>query len=378
MTPGGWRRSLWPLTVLALAAGGLQDVLPRRAPAAGVIAGCAAVVAASALSRRWPHAGWTGLSVAGSLALAAVGASTTSDVAVAITVISLARRLPILTGAAASILLLAGREAIGELRFGQVEAASLLLGILGVAALYVITVTVSRLQVEQARARAALEELRLTREAQVEAARGEERIRLAREMHDVLGHTLSALAVQLEGARLLLERERAAPAAIEAVARSHRLAREGLDEARRAIGALRGDDLPGPDLLPELVDGFRRDTGVEARLVVDGEPSPLRPEARLALYRAAQEALTNVRRHARARSVEVRLRWQPGAAELVVENDGAAGDQTPAGPRSGYGLTGMRERAELLGGELEVGPAGDRYRVRLRVPAEAAAAPAGG
>jgi len=228
-------------------------------------------------------------------------------------------------------------------------------------------VTMNRLRRQEERTRAALEELRLSREAQVDAARGAERIRLAREMHDVLGHTLSALAVQLEGARLLLERAAADPAVVEAVSRAHRLAREGLGEARRAVGTLRGDDLPGPDLLPGLVEGFALDSGTDARLAVEGQPADLAPDARLALYRTAQEALTNVRRHARATHVELRLRWEPDGAELTVENDGVAEAAVP--PRAGYGLAGMRERAELLGGKLELGAGDGTFRVRLWVPA---------
>jgi signal transduction histidine kinase len=302
-----------------------------------------------------------------SLGLAWAGATTTSDVALAVTVISIGRRLPDVAGAVVVLVLLAASEAIFALRWGQLNPANLLFTTLGTGALYALVVTMGRLRREQDRTQAALEELRLSREAQVEAARTAERVRLAREIHDVLGHTLSALAVQLEGARLLLEREDAAPTAVEAVSRAHRLAREGLDEARRAVGTLRGDDLPGPDLLPGLVEDFARDSGTDARLAVDGEPAALAPEARLALYRTAQEALTNVRRHARPSRVDLRLRWEPGGAELTVENDGVTAGVGPA--RAGYGLAGMRERAELLGGNLELGAGDGRFRVRLWVPA---------
>jgi signal transduction histidine kinase len=360
-----WRNG-GPLFAALLAAAAIQDVARDHASPAGALAGWALVVAAWAMNRLRPHAVWAAAIGLGSLELAWVGAVTAGEVALAVSVIALARRLSPVPGAAAALVVLVANDAVECVRTGEVAAAPLVLGLIGGSALFAFTVTLGRLQREQARTMAALEDLRVSREAQVEAARGEERIRLAREMHDVLGHTLSALAVQLEGARLLLEREGAAPPAIEAVARSRRLAREGLDEARRAVGALRGDDLPGPDLLPGLVARFRRDTGVEAHLVVEGRPSPLAPEARLALYRAAQEALTNVRRHASPSCVDVRLRWGPDGAELIVENDGVA--EGP-GHEAGYGLTGMRERAALLGGELEVGSAGGRFRVRLRVPA---------
>ena len=108
-------------------------------------------------------------------------------------------------------------------------------------------------------------ELEATREAQAQAVTLRERARLAREMHDVLAHSLSALAVQLEGARLLARSRGADPDVADAIERSHRLARAGLDEARRAIEALRGENMPGPDRLPALADAFRERTGVGLR-----------------------------------------------------------------------------------------------------------------
>jgi len=364
-----WRPLAGPLLVAVLAVAAVQDVAVGRVQLPVALAGCAVVVGAWALGGARPHPAWSVLMGLGSLGLAWVGAFTASDVALAVTVISLARRLPEVAGAVLALGLLAASEAIFGLRWHVLNPANVLFGTLGAAALFALVVTTGRLREEQERTRAALEELQRSREAQVEAARGAERIRLAREIHDVLGHTLSALAVQLEGARLLLEHGGADATAVEAVARSHRLAREGLDEARRAVGTLRGDDLPGPDLLPELVDGFARDSGTEARLAVEGEPADLAPDARLAVYRTAQEALTNVRRHARATRVDLRLRWQPDGAELTVENDGVAPGAGP--PRAGYGLAGMRERAELLGGKLDLGADDGRFRVRLWVPAVA-------
>lgn len=366
-----WRPASGALLAAVLAVAALHDSAGGRVQVPALLAGGAVVVGAWALGHlRYPRIGPLAMGL-GSLALAWAGATTTSDVAFVVTVISLARRLPQVAGAAVALVLLAASEAIVAVRWGMLNPTNVLFSAVGTAALYALVVTIGRLQQEQERTRVALEELRLSRGAQVEAARGAERIRLAREIHDVLGHTLSALAVQLEGARLLLEREGAAPAAVEAVARSHRLAREGLDEARRAVGTLRGDGLPGPDLLPGLVEGFAHDSGTEARLAVEGEPADLAPDARLALYRTAQEALTNVRRHARASRVDLRLRWEPAGAELTVENDGVAMGAEP--PRAGYGLAGMRERAELLGGKLELGASDGRFRVRLWVPAAAPA-----
>lgn len=198
-----------------------------------------------------------------------------------------------------------------------------------------------------------------------ERAATRERERLAREMHDVLAHTLSGLTVQLEATRLLAEQRPGDPAVAEAVASAHRLAREGLLEARRAVSALRGD-VPGPAQLEQLLRDFEAESGIRCRLEIEGTPLPLRPEAQLALYRAAQEALTNVRKHAEATSVTLRLGWSSSGAELTVEDEGTP---KPALASGGYGLDGIRERAALLGGSLEAGPTEGGFRVRLRVPA---------
>ncbi len=220
----------------------------------------------------------------------------------------------------------------------------------------------------QARAEHLVQELEANRDAQAQAVTLRERQHLAREMHDVLAHSLSALAVQLEGTRLLARSTGADPSVVEAVERSHHLAKGGLDEARRAIEALRGGDMPGPDRLPALADQFREQTGVETALAFDGEPRELPSEARLAVYRTAQEALTNVRRHAEAERVDLRLRYADDGTWLTVEDRGRpAADEAEDG--LGYGLTGMRERAELLGGRLAAAPTSDGFRVELFLPA---------
>lgn len=172
-------------------------------------------------------------------------------------------------------------------------------------------------RIGQARAERLLEELEATRAAQAQAVALNERAHLARELHDVLAHSLAGLAVQLEGARLLARDTGADAGVVEAVERSHHLAKGGLDEARRAIEAMRGGEMPGPDRLGALADEFREQTGVPTALALDGPPRELSSEARLAVYLTAQEALTNVRRHAVAERVDVRLRWRragPGAA----------------------------------------------------------------
>lgn len=231
---------------------------------------------------------------------------------------------------------------------------------------YIASTAIRRLRSEQQRTQELLQEVIAGRDALVQAAALEERARIAREMHDILAHTLSALSVQLEGARMLVEQRPQDPATVAAVERAGGLAREGLIEARRAVASLRDERLPGPDLLPRLAEDFERDTGVPCRLHVDGQPYDLVPEARLAIYRAVQEALTNIRKHAQATAVEVQLRYTPDATELVVENQGTTGSSPVK--NGGHGLVGMRERAELLGGTAEAGPIEGGFRVRLRLP----------
>jgi signal transduction histidine kinase len=220
----------------------------------------------------------------------------------------------------------------------------------------------------QARAEQLVQELEASREAQAQAVALRERQHLAREMHDVLAHSLSALAVQLEGARLLARSTGADGSVVDAVERSHHLAKGGLEDARRAIEALRGGDMPGPDRLGALADEFRDQTGVETALAFDGTPRELSSEARLAVYRTAQEALTNVRRHADAEHVDLLLRYADDGTWLTVEDRGGRANGAHE-PGLGYGLTGMRERAELIGGRLAAAPTPDGFRVELYIPA---------
>jgi signal transduction histidine kinase len=223
-------------------------------------------------------------------------------------------------------------------------------------------------------AQALLAQEAATRAAREEAAVLAERQRLARELHDVLAHTLSGLAVQLEGARLLAERTGADPRLAEQVADAQRLARDGMANAKRAVSALRGEALPGPADLPALVDRTRL-AGVPVTLTVVGEPRTLPAESGLAVYRAVQEALTNTGRHAgRGATAAVALTWTD--ADLTAEVVDTGGDRvTPGLPSGGYGLAGLAERAALTGGRLEAGPTAGGWRVALTLPVPSPAHP---
>jgi signal transduction histidine kinase len=229
-----------------------------------------------------------------------------------------------------------------------------------------VTIVVTLVVLLRRQRDAGAERERLLAGEQARAAALAERARLAREIHDVLAHSLSALSVQLETAAALLERDRPAEAAV-LVDRAGTLARDGLTETRRAVSALRGDPLPVPELIGELTAGYGRDFGVPATFTVDGKPRGLDAETGLALFRAAQESLSNVRKHAPGSTVETHLAFGAGTVALRVRNHGPAGPPV-SGLSGGYGLMGLRERAELAGGTVQVGPEGDGWLVDVRMP----------
>jgi signal transduction histidine kinase len=201
-----------------------------------------------------------------------------------------------------------------------------------------------------------------------ELATAKERNRLAREIHDSLGHYLTVINVQLEAARALIEnRPGAAEAAIGALSKAQTLAQEGLADVRRSVAALRAgptDERPLPEAVRALVDEWRAG-GVEAALAVMGQPRRLPPQVELTIYRAAQEGLTNVRKHADASRAEVALDYsQPERVRLAVQDNGRAG-RLAAG---GFGLLGLRERALLLGGEVRAGASGQGFVLEVVLP----------
>ncbi|HEX4718493.1 MAG TPA: sensor histidine kinase [Thermoleophilaceae bacterium] len=243
-------------------------------------------------------------------------------------------------------------------------SSSILLAVL----LLVMARTYRRAEEDRLRAEVATAELEAARERELESAAVAERSRIARELHDVLAHSLSGLSLQLEGARLQAERETVSPELHEMLGRSRRLAAEGLEEAQRAVRTLRGEALPGIEDLERLVQDFGAGP-LTVAYTVRGEPREVPSEAGLTLYRAAQEALTNVMRHSGAQNADVVLEFAPDQVKLTVA-DHAGADATPAlaGFGSGYGLSAMRERAELLGGQVTSGPAGDGFRVEVALP----------
>jgi signal transduction histidine kinase len=211
-----------------------------------------------------------------------------------------------------------------------------------------------------------LAEVQRTREEQARAAALDERVRIAREVHDVLAHTLAALAIQLEVAEALLVDGAGVEGAVERIQRSRQLAVDGLDETRKAVSALREDGRPLPETLAEMVGAYRDETGLEAHLEVVGEPRELDSEVGVALQRIAREALTNVRKHAPGAAVEATLSYADGVCLRVLSRGSSA--SAPLAPTGGgYGIAGMRERAALIGAELSTGPIDGGWQVEARL-----------
>jgi signal transduction histidine kinase len=200
----------------------------------------------------------------------------------------------------------------------------------------------------------------------------EERARMARELHDVVAHSVSLIAVQAQAVqRLLSGEERPAREGIDSI---ERVARQTATEMRRLLGILdrQGDGVardprPGVAGMGTLVEQVR-EAGLDVGLRIEGESVPLAPGLDLSAYRIVQEALTNALKHARASHVDVVVRYAGDQLELEVEDDGRGEDQDQGG---GRGLVGMRERAAVFGGELTAGPLpGQGFRVHARLPME--------
>ncbi len=233
---------------------------------------------------------------------------------------------------------------------------------------------------------------RLERERELEASRAvaDERLRIARELHDVVAHNLSVVVVQAQAAQRTIDRDvDRARAVVESIERT---GREALDEMRQLLGVLRGGaelesdgeeaegeeagygPQPGLERVEELVAQVRS-AGVPAELRLEGTPRPLGPAMELSAFRIVQEALTNVLKHAGAAHAEVLVRYGDREVELTISDDGrgaaAALGAEGGAPGSGHGLVGMRERVALFDGELSAGPRpGGGYRVRARLPLE--------
>lgn len=227
-----------------------------------------------------------------------------------------------------------------------------------------------RFQTKQLEDRAA--QLEIEREEKARAAVAEERARIARELHDVVAHSVSVTVVQAQAAQRLTDAERTdLRQVLESIETT---GRQALVEMRRLLGVLRRTDAdlslapqPGLDDLDELIAQVR-EAGLPVELRVEGEPEPLPPGVDLSAYRIVQEALTNTRKHAGPAHARVTVRYRNDEVELEVADDGAG---TGKGGGSGQGLIGMRERVAIYGGVFESGRQDGGYLVRARLPLDA-------
>jgi signal transduction histidine kinase len=235
---------------------------------------------------------------------------------------------------------------------------ALLVGLPWVAGRAIRRWRLSETKVEQEKARAA-------------TAIADERARIARELHDVVAHSISVIVLQARGGRRVLQSEPAD--AREAFAMIERTGHQALEEMRRLLGMLRRSDeelalAPQPSLqeLGRLVEQVRS-AGLPVQLTIEGEARELPAGVELSAYRIVQEALTNALRHAGPARARVVIRYQPDDLELEIADDGPG---TDGGSAAGYGLIGMRERVSVYGGELQAGrrPEGG-YALRVRLPA---------
>jgi signal transduction histidine kinase len=209
------------------------------------------------------------------------------------------------------------------------------------------------------------------REAQSLAAVAEERARIARELHDVVAHSISVMTIQAGAARLLLDDE--PERAEEPLLSIEETGRETLAEMRRLLGVLRSDMAadglearPTMANLESLVADVKA-AGLPVQLSVAGDAEHIPPGVDLAAYRIVQEALTNVRKHAGLVTTRVAVRYGPSEMDVEVENEPGTGTNGEVG--GGHGLVGMRERVAVFGGTLEAGANDDGgFRVRARLP----------
>jgi signal transduction histidine kinase len=213
-----------------------------------------------------------------------------------------------------------------------------------------------------------LTDLRAAQAGLAERSRAEERDRIARDLHDVIAHSLTVSLLHISSARLALQAE--PEDAARALGEAERLGRESLDEVRSIVGLMRSPEadtaeslapVPGLDAFDELVDRFRS-AGAEVALQCSGDLALVPATAGTTLYRIAQEALTNAVRHAPGSSVVVRVSLEHDNAELVVDSSGRPGSGR------GSGLESMSERAAALGGSCIAGPAANGWRVFATVP----------
>ncbi len=304
--------------------------------------------------------GAAGVAIAGLQIKGAAGVA--AGVAVFMALTRLPFRIGVAIGGAVTVALAIVTAVAGS--SSSAVAAEILVSILlGVVALFL-----KRARESQDHTEILLAQLQDARDEQARAAAIAERGRIASELHDVLAHSLSGAAIQLQGARKLADSDHAAPPLSDAIDRASELVKAGLANARQAVGALRGQALPAVSQLPELIDSYKADMNLNVALRIEGQERTLPADSSLALYRGAQEALTNVARYAPSARTTVTMRYEPDRTKLSVDN-GASDAPRRQGMGGGRGLEGLRERIERAGGTMSAGPTEHGWRVEIEVPA---------
>jgi signal transduction histidine kinase len=300
------------------------------------------------------------------VAIAGLQLNGATGVAAAVAVFMAITRLPFKTGVMVGGVITIGLGAVAALAGGSssaVASSMLVTVLLGVVALFL-----KRSRESQDETELLLAQLEDARDEQARAAAVAERGRIASELHDVLAHSLSGAAIQLQGARKLADREHASPVLSVAIDRASELVKSGLANARQAVGALRGDALPTVAELPALIQTYKVDMDLDVTLRIEGEARMLPANPSLALYRGAQEALTNVARYAPGACTTVTLRYGRDRTSLLVDN-GVSTATPRAGMGGSHGLEGLRERIERAGGTMSAGPTARGWRVEIEVQA---------
>jgi signal transduction histidine kinase len=327
-------------------------------------------------SRRASNPQWlstvalSGLGVAGGLG-SALGPANTPVAFAVVAAIGGGSNLSLGAGCAVTASGILGIEVSG-LIFGFSAGTALGLPLLLIAALLGGRYR-QEVRIRADQAAALVTQMQQTQAEQRRSAALDERNRIAREIHDVLAHSLSALSIQIEAASAVLRDSGDVEATLKLLDYAHRLSDEGLTDSRRAIHALRTDTPPLPDGLANLVDSHNYENRSSVSLTITGEVRPLPPDANVAFLRTAQEALTNAAKHAPGAPLLMQLRYASNETILTISNTKLDSGPTQPGPEptgisGGYGLAGMRERLLLLGGSLAAGPTADRWTVRAQVP----------
>lgn len=215
-------------------------------------------------------------------------------------------------------------------------------------------------------------EQQYAQQTMAEHAAADERRRIAREVHDVIAHSLSITLLHLTGARLALEHDRHDADAVAALQRAEYLGRQAMADIRRTVGLLARENTaeapePGIADISCLAEDFNR-AGMQVTLDVDGRLDDVSPAVGLALYRIAQESLANVAKHARGASATVALTVSPDTASITVVNR-IGHEARVRGVKPGNGWRGMRQRIELLGGTIDIGPCAGNWLVHACIPA---------